>query len=64
MYAHRELWSKKRPWVGACACVQGSRVHFFFFFLQHDTYIHYIKIPFTGLPSHIALHYLLTVLLR
>ena len=32
-----------------------------FIFLQHDTYIHYIKVPFTGLSTYIALHYLLTV---
>ena len=36
----------------------------FLFFLQHDTYINYIKFHFTGLSSYIALHYLLTVLLR
>ena len=31
---------------------------FFFFFLQHDTHINYIKVPFTGLPTYIVLHYL------
>ena len=35
---------------------------FFFFiiiiFLQHDTYIKYIKVPFTRLSTYIALHYL------
>ena len=34
---------------------------FFFFiiiFLQHDTYINYIKVPFTRLSTYIALHYL------
>ena len=34
------------------------------FFLQHDTYINYIKVPLTGLSTYIALHYLLTVHLR
>ena len=34
------------------------------FFFLHDTYINYIKVPFTGLSTYIALHYLLTVLLR
>ena len=28
------------------------------FFLQHDTYINYIKVPFTRLSTYIALHYL------
>ena len=32
-------------------------------FLPRDTYINYIKVPFTGLSTYIALHYLLTVLL-
>ena len=27
-------------------------------FLQHDTYINYIKVPFTRLSTYIALHYL------
>ena len=27
-------------------------------FLQHDTYIKYIKVPFTRLSTYIALHYL------
>ena len=34
------------------------------FFLQHDTYINYIKVPLTRLSTYIALHYLLTVHLR
>ena len=27
-------------------------------FLQHDTYINYIKVPFTRLSTYITLHYL------
>ena len=34
---------------------------FYLFFLQHDTYISYIKVPFTRLCTYIALHYLPTV---
>ena len=37
---------------------------FCLFFSLHDTYINYIKVPFTRLSTYIALHYLLTVLLR
>ena len=52
--------------MGRCVCVRArlSSVFLFCFFLQHDTYINYIKVPFTGLSSYIALHYLLTVLLK
>ena len=45
----------------ACKVVESIS---FLFFLQHDTYINYIKFHFTGLSSYIALHHLLTVLLR
>ena len=31
---------------------------FIIIFLQHDTYINYIKVPFTRLSTYIALHYL------
>ena len=37
---------------------------YYYLFLQHDTYINYIKVPLTGLSTYIALHYLLTVHLR
>ena len=39
-----------------------SVYYYYFFiiiiFLQHDTYIKYIKVPFTRLSTYIALHYL------
>ena len=40
-----------------------SFYYYFFFiiiiiFLQHDTYINYIKVPFTRLSTYITLHYL------
>ena len=39
-------------------------IFFVFVFLQHDTYINYIKVPFMGLSTYIALHYLLTAPFR
>ena len=39
-----------------------SFYYYYFFiiiiFLQHDTYINYIKVPCTRLSTYIALHYL------
>ena len=33
-------------------------IFFIIIFLQHDTYIKYIKVPFTRLSTYIALNYL------